>query len=103
MKLFRGQPDHDYWRARITALDKARVWWGLSVGFAYLSFSAWRHPTKPPFTGKLAWLESMMYFNYGSIGVPLLWGIIAAASFIAGVFLWQEWRQQRVDSDRGQK
>ena len=90
MKHFRGQPDHDYWRSPFTPREKARVWWGLSVVFGLLGYIYWRRPPNPPFSGKLAWAESLMYANFGPIGVPLLMGIIAAGSFVAGFFLWQK-------------
>ena len=90
MKHFRGQPDHDYWRSPFTFREKAHIWLSLSFVFALIGFVCWRHPARPPFSGKFAWLKSFFYANLGPDGVVLLMSIVAGACLIAGTILWRK-------------
>ena len=88
MKLWHGEPDHNHWRRRFTAGERAVFWWGLAACFILLGVSEWFTPSRPPFTGKWAWLSAWAYGSFGPNGlVALQWGI-AAALLCVGTLIW---------------
>lgn len=88
MKLWRGQPDHDHWRAPFTPRELAVAWLGLGACFLILGLYEWFSPATPPFTGKwgrlLAWAHDSLGPNGPAIVflVPgVLMGLVGAASW----------------------
>jgi predicted membrane metal-binding protein len=88
MKLWRNQPDHDNWRKPFTSRERAYLWLGFSGVFCLLALSEWLHPQQPLFSGKLSWLYSLAYTNFGSMGIFGLMLVISVLLLIAGVFRW---------------
>jgi hypothetical protein len=84
MKVWREQPEHNYWQAAITAADRARVWWGLAAVCGLMAWYDFRHPEHPPFSGKWSMLKTMLYSNFGANGIPTFECAVALAMFAFG-------------------
>ncbi len=95
MKLWRGQPDHNYWRVPFTAKERAFALLGLGACFCLLAVSSWMSPPRPPFTGKWAWAHSWAYSRFGESGVAWLELGVAALLFGMAGFSWLGHRKQR--------
>jgi len=88
MKQWRGEPDHDHWRAPFTGRERAAAFWGLGgVGFA-LGLVEWINPHAPPFTGRWGWLPSLAYNAIGPKGPAFGWFAIAIVLTLAGALAW---------------
>lgn len=90
MKLWRGQPDHDHWKAKFTPRERAMLWWSLGAVSWVMAWIRWAHPSQPPFTGKLGWLMAWSYANLGPKGPALVFLGTGAACLMVGVFAFRK-------------
>ncbi|MDR0775356.1 MAG: hypothetical protein LBE81_01780 [Azonexus sp.] len=88
MKLFRGQPDHDYWRKPFTPTEKVNVWAGLGALSLLMGGMHWSNPPEPPFTGKWSWVYRPLYEAFGSQGIPAAELLVGALFIVAAAWTW---------------
>lgn len=89
MKLWRGQPDHNYWRSPFSARESAVAWWGLGLMFLVAGANNWANPGGPPFTGKWSWLYAWAYNALGAKGPAILLIAVAGLLAMAGLLAWR--------------
>jgi hypothetical protein len=88
MKLFRGQPDHDYWRRPFTPAEKANAWAGIGVLLLIMGGMKWITPDVPPFTGKWSWLYGPLYDAFGPRGTAVAMFSAGALFIVAAISTW---------------
>ena len=67
------------------SLAKWKVWAGLSAVAFTLGISQLLEPMKPPFTGRWSWLESLLYFNFGPLGMGTFALLVGFAMLVASL------------------
>ena len=66
-----------------------RVLAGLSVLAIGGALSEWLTPSNPPFRGRLAWIIEAVFALSGSLGLVVLWLLLAGALAIIASFIWR--------------
>jgi hypothetical protein len=95
MKLWRGQPDHNHWRALITPRDLAWGKVGIGVMALVMSVYAYFSPGSSCDQGG-KWLctavRSLAPVMGGSLELAevVLWGLVTLGSAVAA---WRQWRR----------
>src|SRR5262245_40946735 len=84
MKLWRGEPDHPYWKTPFSPKEKALVALGLGAGFLLLGAYDWLNPRVPPFSGRWSWVSSWAYYTLGTHGPAALEGGLGLLMVLAG-------------------
>jgi hypothetical protein len=75
------------WSKDSDALKQARIFiLGLSGAIYVLAAVEWMHPSAPPFTGRLAFLETALYYSFGPEAIAIFLGGIATAFAMLGFF-----------------
>lgn len=90
MKLWRGQPDHNYWRRPFNSREKAGVFLGLAGMCLTLALSELNSPSLPPFTGRYDWFHSLLYQLNSEFGIVSFYILTATIFLIIGVSKWFE-------------
>ena len=62
---------------------------GLSVFAASGAVLEWLIPSSPPFSGRLAWIVEAVFALMGSLGLVVLWLLLAVSLTTIARFIWR--------------
>lgn len=80
--------------------DKAVALWVMAGCTLVLATLELQNPTKPPFTGRWAWLHKWAYANFGDLGMVILLVSAAGSLVLLGAAAWLKARTARNGSAR---
>ena len=87
MKKESGQVENELVKKQFSILSTKEVVIGLlafSAACFYMGWLEWSHPQNPPFTGKLAWLEKLLFATWGTTGIVCMWVVFALLMIVLG-------------------